>query len=58
MTHGEHVTINVEPKGLPVGAYFRAQGRFRDLRDAALEQVQAEVDKRWDRLAHDAGRPD
>lgn len=55
---GERVTINVEPKGLPVGAYFRAQGRFRDLGDEALEQIQAEVERRWQRLTREAGRPD
>ncbi len=55
---GERVAINVEPKGLPVGAYFRAQGRFRDLGDEALEHIQADVDKRWARLSREAGRAD
>ena len=55
---GEQVTINVEPTGLPVDAYFKAQGRFRYMEDDALAHIQADVDKRWTRLIREAGRED
>ena len=58
---GEWV-LNYEPKNkLPVSAYLELQGRFKHLlkpgNEALLEQIQDDVDHRWDELKYlcDAG---
>ncbi len=52
---GERYTINVEPKGYLVDAYFKAQGRFKHLSDEELARIQERVDHNWDRLEALAG---
>ncbi len=47
---GERYTINVEPKGYLVDAYFKAQGRFKHLTAEDLERIQERVDHGWSRL--------
>lgn len=42
--------FTVESAGDPVAPYIRAQGRFKHLDDAALVQIQSDVDARWDYL--------
>ncbi len=51
---GERVALSLEPDGRPVRDYFESQGRFRFLTDADYEGIQAEVDRRWDRLVQRA----
>lgn len=48
--HGEKVTINHEPKGLPVEEYFSRQDRFRYMDVEELYQIQHDVDRRWQNL--------
>jgi pyruvate ferredoxin oxidoreductase beta subunit len=48
-------TVNYIPKNkLPVRDFLKTQGRFKHLfkagNEALLEEVQAEVDKRWEKL--------
>ncbi|MEW6488124.1 MAG: thiamine pyrophosphate-dependent enzyme [Thermodesulfobacteriota bacterium] len=47
---GERYTINLEPVGYLVDAYFEAQGRFRHLGREDLDRIQGQVDRDWDRL--------
>lgn len=47
---GEHYTINLEPVGYLVDAYFEAQGRFRHLDREDLDRIQEQVDRDWARL--------
>ncbi|NJD61749.1 MAG: 3-methyl-2-oxobutanoate dehydrogenase subunit beta [Deltaproteobacteria bacterium] len=47
---GERITINVEPAGLMVEEYCKAQGRFHHLTQEELNGIQAEVDHNWERL--------
>lgn len=42
--------FTVDSAGDPVEPYIRSQGRFRHLDDGAIEQIQAEVDARWEYL--------
>ncbi len=53
---GERYTINIEPKGLPVEAYLKRQGRFRYLTEADYARIQKDVDHRWERLLEKAKR--
>lgn len=53
-------TINYKPKNkLPVEEYLKPQGRFRHLfkkdNERLIEEIQAEVDKRWEELLILAG---
>ncbi|HHM23716.1 MAG TPA: 3-methyl-2-oxobutanoate dehydrogenase subunit beta [Bacteroidetes bacterium] len=48
--NGEKYTLNLEPKGIPVAEYLKAQGRFRALTEKDVERVQEEVDRNWERL--------
>ncbi|MFP4623616.1 MAG: thiamine pyrophosphate-dependent enzyme [Gemmatimonadota bacterium] len=47
--------FTMESNGDPVAPYIRAQGRFKHLDDAALENIQAEVDARWEYLQRMVG---
>jgi pyruvate/2-oxoacid:ferredoxin oxidoreductase beta subunit len=48
--YGEKLTINYNPKPLPVKEYLSLQGRFRHLRKEDIELIQKEIDRNWDRL--------
>lgn len=48
--NGDRWRFTVESAGDPVDPYIRAQGRFRHLDDAAIAQIQADVNARWDYL--------
>ena len=43
---------------LPVAEYVRAQGRFRDLGDAEIEAIQAQVTERVEFLLRNCDQPD
>lgn len=56
---GKYV-VNYKPKNkIPVSDYLKTQGRFKHLfnagNEALLEEIQAEVDKRWAELLKKAG---
>jgi pyruvate/2-oxoacid:ferredoxin oxidoreductase beta subunit len=40
-------TINREPALLPVGEYFKLQGRFRHLTAAQAETIQHNLEREW-----------
>lgn len=42
--------VTMEPKGEPVGPYLRRQGRFKHLTDEQIEEIQKQVDLRWEML--------
>ncbi len=48
--HGDRWRFTAESAGDPVAPYIKAQGRFRHLDDAAIAQIQADVDARWEYL--------
>ncbi len=52
--NGDHYYINVDPKGVPVRAYLKAQGRFSHLSEDEIKRIQMRVDFEWDRLLHKA----
>ncbi len=54
---GRRYTITHLPAGLPVADYLRAQRRYAHLTDAEIGEIQAEVDRRWDRLIRKALEP-
>ena len=43
-------SINKEPKGTPVEKYVKMQRRTRHMTPQQIDEFQASVDKRWDRL--------
>jgi pyruvate ferredoxin oxidoreductase beta subunit/2-oxoisovalerate ferredoxin oxidoreductase beta subunit len=47
---GWRYTLNDPPKMLPVREYLQAQQRYRHLDEAAIEELQREVDEGWARL--------
>ncbi|MBN1656540.1 MAG: pyruvate synthase subunit beta [Deltaproteobacteria bacterium] len=51
---GDNYYINIEPEGVPVRDYLKAQGRFSHLSAEAIEQIQRRVDFEWERLLHKA----
>jgi pyruvate/2-oxoacid:ferredoxin oxidoreductase beta subunit len=57
---GERYTITVRSRNLPVRDYLVPQGRFRNLTDEKIAQIQQAVDRNWARLnrlgAENAGR--
>jgi pyruvate/2-oxoacid:ferredoxin oxidoreductase beta subunit len=53
--HGVNWRFTEEHPGDPVEPYIRAQGRFRHLDSAAIEQIQADIDARWEYLTKQAG---
>lgn len=52
------VTLNIRPdRTLPVREYLEGQGRFRQISDAMVDQLQENVDKKWAELLHQAEEP-
>jgi pyruvate ferredoxin oxidoreductase beta subunit/2-oxoisovalerate ferredoxin oxidoreductase beta subunit len=48
---GEKYTINIKLKDKkPINDYVRLQGRFRHLKEADIAHMQAEVDRKWEKL--------
>jgi len=47
---GFKYTINKEPKGIPVDEYIKMQRRTMHLTPQQIEEFQASVDERWERL--------
>lgn len=48
---GEKYTLNIKIKEKkPISDYLRIQGRFRHLKKEEVALIQAEVDKKWERL--------
>ena len=47
---GVRYTLNIEPKGIPVGEYMGMQGRFSHLTEEQLQTIQRQVDEDWSRL--------
>ena len=47
---GYRYTINRMPKNLPVGEYFKHQGRYSHLSEEEIKAVQENVDWEWDLL--------
>ncbi len=48
--------FTVEHEGVPVESYLRRQGRFRHMSDADIQQVQENVNARWNSLRAVTGR--
>jgi len=48
--NGERWRLSIEHRGDPIAPYVRKQGRFRHLTDEQVEQMQAEVNARWEAL--------
>ncbi|NOY76528.1 MAG: 3-methyl-2-oxobutanoate dehydrogenase subunit beta [Calditrichaeota bacterium] len=48
--YGEKYRITVEPRNIPVRDYLKVQGRFRNLTDDDIRNIQFSVNKNWDRL--------
>ena len=49
-------TINVFPeKNVPVGSYFKSQGRFGLMTDEMIQSTQKRVDRKWQELVEKAG---
>jgi pyruvate/2-oxoacid:ferredoxin oxidoreductase beta subunit len=47
---GTEYRITHKPKGLPVSAYLKMQGRYRHLTQEAIKGLQREADEQWARL--------
>ncbi len=52
---GLRYTITREPAGIPVAEYLRAQQRYAHLTEAEIQEIQAEVDRRWAQLLRKTG---
>jgi pyruvate ferredoxin oxidoreductase beta subunit/2-oxoisovalerate ferredoxin oxidoreductase beta subunit len=48
--HGERYTLTQGNRTQPVAAYLAQQKRYRHLSVEAVESMQADVDREWDRL--------
>jgi pyruvate/2-oxoacid:ferredoxin oxidoreductase beta subunit len=53
--HGVKWRFTAEHPGDPVEPYVRAQGRFRHLDEAAIREIQADIDARWEYLCKQVG---
>jgi len=54
---GEKYTLNIKPKEKkPVVEYLRLQGRFSHLTEKEINLIQAEVDRKWERLLRLCGQ--
>jgi pyruvate/2-oxoacid:ferredoxin oxidoreductase beta subunit len=53
--HGVRWRFTAEHPGDPVEPYVRAQGRFRHLDEAAIREIQADIDARWEYLCKQVG---
>lgn len=47
---GRRVTINHQPRALPVQEYLLKQGRFKHLTHEQIQQIQMDVDEEWEKL--------
>ncbi|MCX5813978.1 MAG: thiamine pyrophosphate-dependent enzyme [Proteobacteria bacterium] len=47
---GTQYRITHEPQGLPVEEYLKIQGRYRQLNEGQIQQMQKEVDESWEKL--------
>jgi pyruvate/2-oxoacid:ferredoxin oxidoreductase beta subunit len=47
---GEYYTITVQPRNLPVGEYLKPQGRFANLTEEKIVEIQQQVDQNWAKL--------
>ena len=54
--NGRNYRLSEMPEKTPVAKYLRAQGRFKSLDRKAMQEIQAEVDYRWDGLLRDCER--
>jgi pyruvate/2-oxoacid:ferredoxin oxidoreductase beta subunit len=50
--HGTNLVINRNPKGRPLEEYIKAQGRFKHMTPADIEQLRMHVEARWQMLRH------
>jgi pyruvate/2-oxoacid:ferredoxin oxidoreductase beta subunit len=48
--NGEKYTINFKPRPRPVQEYLKLQGRFSHLTDSAIEVIQKNVERAWQKL--------
>jgi pyruvate/2-oxoacid:ferredoxin oxidoreductase beta subunit len=48
--NGEVFRITVQPRDLPVSEYLKPQGRFRNLNEEKIAELQKQVDRNWARL--------
>jgi len=55
---GTQYSITHEPRGLPVSEYFKIQGRYRQLNEEQIQQMQKEVDDDWEQLVIKTKRHD
>lgn len=46
------ITINKQPKGIPLEEYVKIQGRYRHLTPEQLTQLQTSVEQRWNQLQY------
>jgi len=54
---GEKYTLNIKPREKkPVIEYLRLQGRFSHLTEKEINLIQAEVDRKWERLLRRCGQ--
>ena len=53
--NGTKITINKNPKPKALNEFIRLQGRFKHLTAEDIDQIQKEVNIRWDRLNYMAG---
>ena len=54
--NGGKLTINRNPKRKPLEEYVRAQGRFKHMTAADIDQFRGYIEKRWERLEYLARR--
>ncbi|MBU2498973.1 MAG: pyruvate synthase subunit beta, partial [Proteobacteria bacterium] len=47
---GVDFIVSVEPQGLPVDDYLKPQGRFRHLTPRQIDEIQSDVNEKWNRL--------
>jgi pyruvate ferredoxin oxidoreductase beta subunit/2-oxoisovalerate ferredoxin oxidoreductase beta subunit len=51
MEYGEKLTLTVRvPAKKPIDEYLKLQGRFKHLKPEAIQAIQAQVDKDWERI--------
>lgn len=53
---GRKYNLTVEPKGLPVSAYLKLQGRFSQLTKEDIKYIQENVDEEWQVLMQKIGK--
>lgn len=51
--NGTDITINKQPKGMPVSEYVKLQRRFRHLTPEQIATYQGDVNRRWEWLQHE-----